>query len=71
MRKFINLRQNNWSCILLAIADCVKGTPHQSLGILPDHTLSGYTWKRFNDVQKSTSIVAAVDDILKAHEAQE
>jgi len=47
----------------------MNGAPHESLGISPYHALYGDPWKMFNPVQRSASKVAAVDDILNAHEA--
>jgi len=69
MRDFVNLRQNNWSGALPAIAAAMNGAPHDSLGISPYHALYGRPWKLFNPVQRSASKVPAVDDILNAHEA--
>jgi len=69
MRNFVNLRQNNCSGALPAIAAAMHGAPHQSLGISSYHALYGRPWKIFNPVQRSTSKVPAVDDILNAQEA--
>jgi len=69
MRNFVNPRQNYWSGTLPAIAAAMNGAPHKSLGISPYHALYGRPWKIFNPVQRSTSKVPAVDDILNAHEA--
>jgi len=69
MPNFVNLRQNNWSGALPAIAAAMNGAPHESLGISPYHALYGPSWKIFSPVQRSTSKVPAVNDMLNANEA--
>jgi len=69
MRNFVNPRQNNWSSSLPAIAAAMNGAPHESPGIWPYHALYGCPWKIFNPVQRSTSKVPDVDDILNSYEA--
>jgi len=69
IRNFVNPKQNNWSGALPAIAAAMYAVPHKSLRISPYHALYGRPWKIFNPVQRSTSKVPAVDDILNAHEA--
>jgi len=68
MRNFVNPRQNNWSGALPAIAAAMNGAPHESLRISLYHALYGRPWKTFSPVQRSTSKVPAVDDILNARE---
>jgi len=69
MRNFVNPRQNNWSGALPAIAAAMNSALHESLGISPYHALYGRPWKIFSLVQRSTTKVPAVDDMLNAHEA--
>ena len=69
MRNFFNLRQNNQSGHLPAIAAAMNCAPHETLGISPYHALYRRPWKIFSPVQRSASKVPAVDDMLNAHEA--
>ena len=69
MRNFVNKRQNNWSGALPAIAAAMNGAPHESLGISHYQSLYGQPWKIFNPVQRSTSKIPAVDEILNVPEA--
>ena len=69
MRSFVNKGLNNWSGALPAIAAVMNGAPHESLSISPYHALYRRPWKIFNPVQRSTSKIPAVDEILNNHEA--
>ena len=69
MRNCVNKRQNNWSDALPTIAAAMNGAPHESLGISPYQALYGRSWKIFNPIQRSTSQIPAVDEILNNHQA--
>jgi len=56
MRNFVNLRQNNWSGALPAIAAARNLTSHESLGIITRyHSLDMHPRKIFSPVQSSAS----------------
>ena len=69
MRNFINNRLNNSSGALAAIAAVINSPSHEYLGISRYQALYRCTWKIFNPVQRSTTNIAAVDEILNNHEA--
>ena len=69
MRNFVNKRQNNWCGALPTSAAAMNGAPHESLGISPYQALYGRPWKIFNPVQRSSSKLPAIDEILNNHEA--
>ena len=69
MRNFVNKRQKNSSGALPTIAVAMNGAPHESLSISPYHALYGRPWKIFNPVQRSSSKIPAVDEILNNHAA--
>ena len=68
IRNFVNKRQNNWSGALPTIALAINRAPLESLGISPYQALYGSPWKIFNPVQRSTSKIPAVDEMLNNHE---